>query len=94
MLVREEEELLKRHVRYAAVLSRLLQARPFGAIAAIIVLGVVFQSMSGAFLTSGEMAGIFTVAAPLGITGVGSPSSDLRRVSTYRLGPCLPSRRS
>ncbi len=95
MLVREEEELLKRHVRYAAVLSRLLQARPFGAIAAIIVLGVVFQSMSGAFLTSGEMAGIFTVAAPLGITGVGvallmiSGEFDLSVGSMFAITPIV-----
>lgn len=65
------EQRGKRETSWPAVLSRVLQARAFGAIAAIVILGAVFQGMSGKFLTSSELAGIFTVAAPLGITGVG-----------------------
>jgi simple sugar transport system permease protein len=95
MLRRREEEVLKRHERYAALLSRLLQARPFGAVAAIIVLGAIFEAMSGQFLSAGEIAGIFTVAAPLGITGVGvallmiSGEFDLSVGSMFSITPIV-----
>ena len=95
MSIAREEQILKRHARYAGVLSRLLQARPFGAIAAIVVLSVIFEAMTRSFLTSAEMAGIFTVAAPLGITGVGvaflmiSGEFDLSVGSMFAITPIV-----
>lgn len=90
-----EQEVPRRHRRYASPLSRLLQARAFGAIAAIVVLGAIFQGMSGKFLTTSEFAGIFTVAAPLGITGVGvaflmiSGEFDLSVGSMFAMTPII-----
>src|SRR5258708_4725450 len=95
MLLATEERVLSRHARYAGVISRLLQARAIGAIAAIIVLSVIFQVMTGAYLTSAEMAGIFTVAAPLGITGAGvallmiSGEFDLSVGSMFAITPIV-----
>jgi simple sugar transport system permease protein len=71
MLAVREEQLLTRHSRYASAISKLLQARPFGAVAAIVILSVIFELLTGSYFTSAETAGIFTVAAPLGITGAG-----------------------
>ncbi len=94
-LEKREAEVLSHHTRFVAVLSRVMQARAFGAIAAIIVLGIIFQSMSGDFLTGDEMAGIFTVAAPLGITGVGvallmiSGEFDLSVGSMFSMTPII-----
>jgi simple sugar transport system permease protein len=81
--------------RYAAVLGSLLRARAFGAIAVIVVLGAIFQGMSGNFLTGSELAGIFTVAAPLGITGAGvallmiSGEFDLSVGSMFAITPIV-----
>lgn len=94
-LERREAEVLSRHGRAVALLSRLLQARAFGAMAAIVVLAIIFQAMSGDFLTGSEMAGIFTVAAPLGITGAGvallmiSGEFDLSVGSMFAMTPII-----
>ena len=87
--------MLARHQRWAALLSRAMQARAFGAIVAIVVLGAIFQGMSGQFLTGSELAGIFTVAAPLGITGAGvallmiSGEFDLSVGSMFAMTPII-----
>lgn len=88
-------EALKRHMRLAVVVSRALQARAFGAIAAIVILALIFQGMSGDFFTASELAGIFTVAAPLGITGAGvallmiSGEFDLSVGSMFAMVPII-----
>jgi simple sugar transport system permease protein len=90
-----EPDILRRHVRLAAVISRVMQARAFGAVAVIVILGVIFQSMSSNFLTGSELAGIFTVAAPLGITGAGvallmvSGEFDLSVGSMFAITPII-----
>ena len=85
----------RRLAHSATLLSRVLLARTFGAIATVVVLGVIFQIMSSNFLTSDEIAGIFTVAAPLGITGVGvallmmSGEFDLSVGSMFAITPIV-----
>lgn len=84
-----------RRLRYAAPLSRLLGARSFGAVGVIVVLCLIFQALSGQFFTSSEFAGIFTVSAPLGITGAGvaflmiSGEFDLSVGSMYAMMPII-----
>jgi simple sugar transport system permease protein len=56
---------------FGDVASKLLQARAFGAVAAMVILAAVFQALSGNFLTPSEFSGIAQVAAPLGIMAVG-----------------------
>lgn len=50
---------------------RLIQARAFGSAVVIVVLGIIFQAMSGVFISTDEIAGIFVVASSLGIMSVG-----------------------
>lgn len=93
--LKQSQPISARSQRSATLLSRLLAARPFGAIAAIVILGTVFEIMSGSFLTSGEIAGVFTVAAPLGVTGVGvallmiSGEFDLSVGSMFAITPIV-----
>lgn len=93
--LRQRLPLVARRRSSATLLSYLLVARPFGAVAAIIVLGTVFEIMSGSFLTTGEIAGIFTVAAPLGVTAAGvallmiSGEFDLSVGSMYAITPIV-----
>jgi len=81
--------------RLSEIASKLLQARAFGAVAAMVILTATFQAMSGNFLTSSELAGIAQVAAPLGIMGVGvaflmiSGEFDLSVGSMYVFIPIL-----
>ena len=92
---RPERASNARWTRPASLLSRVLLARPFGAIATVVIVGAVFQLMSGNFLTADEVAGIFTVAAPLGITGAGvallmmSGEFDLSVGSMFSITPIV-----
>ncbi len=87
--------LQARWKRLAKLSSRILLARSFGAIATVIITGAVFQVMSGNFLTADEIAGLFVVAAPLGITGVGvallmmSGEFDLSVGSMFSITPIV-----
>jgi simple sugar transport system permease protein len=73
----------------------LLQLRAFGALAVIIVLGVIFQIMSGYFVTTDEIAGIFVVPSTLGIMAVGvamlmiSGEFDLSVGSMFAITPIV-----
>lgn len=91
----EDQEPISRHHGHIALASRLVGARAFGAIVVIVVLSAIFQGLSGKFLTPSEFAGIFIVAAPLGITGVGvaflmiSGEFDLSVGAMYSMMPIL-----
>jgi simple sugar transport system permease protein len=81
--------------RQGGIASRLLQARAFGALAVIIVLGIIFQIMSGVFISTDEISGIFVVASSLAIMGIGvsflmiSGEFDLSVGSMFAITPIV-----
>lgn len=54
-----------------ALYSRMLLAPQFGILVGLALLVVVFQLLSGNFFTQGELGGASTIAATIGIIGVG-----------------------
>jgi simple sugar transport system permease protein len=83
-------------VRRLGVLERIIIRRETGPVAGLVILAIIFQTVSGGgFLSRNELSGIVTLGAPLSVIAIGvcllmiSGEFDLSVAGVYSIAPII-----